>query len=100
MARLLAYAGLDFGTTNTAVGLGDETGSVGLAALPDPGRADGRTWRTVLFFEEDGPPTAGALAIDRFTQVDGEGRLVQSIKSHVASETFKRTTIFGRTYTL
>ncbi|HEY2903686.1 MAG TPA: Hsp70 family protein [Polyangia bacterium] len=92
--------GIDFGTTNTAVGLSDEAGGVRLLSLPGPGGAPATTWRTVLFFEEGLPPTAGAPAIDRFLTVDGDGRLVQSIKSHLSSASFSRTMILGRTYTL
>ena len=58
------------------------------------------TWRTVLFFEEGAPVCAGAPAIDRFAEREGDGRLVQSIKSHLASAVFTRTIILGRTYTL
>ncbi|HEX3693936.1 MAG TPA: Hsp70 family protein [Polyangia bacterium] len=92
--------GIDFGTTNTAVGLADEAGGVRLLSLPGPGGAPATTWRTVLFFEDGLPPNAGAPAIDRFLTVDGDGRLVQSIKSHLSSASFSRTMILGRTYTL
>jgi hypothetical chaperone protein len=94
------YVGIDFGTTNTAVGLADGDGGVRLAALPGSGGQSADTWRTVLFFEVDAPPRAGGPAIDRFLEVEGDGRLVQSIKSHLASGSFTRTMILGRTYTL
>jgi hypothetical chaperone protein len=95
------YVGIDFGTTNTAVGLAEPGGSgVRLATLPGPGGQAASTWRTVLFFEADAPPRAGAPAIDRFLELEGDGRLVQSIKSHLASAAFSRTVINGRTYTL
>jgi hypothetical chaperone protein len=94
------HIGIDFGTTNTAVGVAEADGAVGLAPLPGPGGQGASTWRTVLFFEEDAPPRAGAPAIDRFLEVEGDGRLVQSIKSHLASASFTRTVIMGRTYTL
>ena len=94
------YAGIDFGTTNTAVGLVQNSGGIELAALANPGRAPTSTWRSVLFFEDDAPPCAGGPAIDRFLQVEGDGRLVQSIKSHLASDSFKKTVILGRAYSL
>jgi len=94
------YAGIDFGTTNTAVGLVQDAGGIELAPLANPGRDATSTWRTVLFFEEGAPPSAGGPAIDRFLQVEGDGRLVQSIKSHLASDAFKKTMILGRAYTL
>jgi hypothetical chaperone protein len=69
--------------------------------LPVPGGGSAPLWRTVLFFEEGGRPlSAGAPAIARYLETGGEGRLVQSIKSHLASASFARTQIFGRTYQL
>jgi hypothetical chaperone protein len=100
MASSFPKVGLDFGTTNTALALTDATGAIHLAALPGPEGTSALTWRTVLFFEHDGPVRAGAPAIDRFLELEGDGRLVQSIKSHLASESFTRTMILGRTYTL
>ncbi len=97
------FVGIDFGTTNTAVALASPGGGddgVRLAMLPGPGGVPSATWRTVLFFEEGGPVCAGAPAIDRFAEREGDGRLVQSIKSHLASAVFNRTIIHGRTYTL
>lgn len=96
----MIHVGIDFGTTNSAVGLFDDAGgAVRLLPLPAP---DGPRshWRTVLFFEPGGRLTAGAPAIARYLETGGEGRLVQSIKSHLASATFSRTTIVGRRWTL
>jgi len=93
------FAGIDFGTTNTAVGvLG--AGGIMLAPLPGPDGTSVSTWRSVLFFEEGEVPSAGAPAIERFLLSGGDGRLVQSIKSHLASDAFKRTFILGRPYFL
>lgn len=95
-----AFAGIDFGTTNTAIGLVDACGAIALAPLPNPGMPDSSTWRTVLFYEEGEKPTAGGPAIARYIESGGDGRLVQSIKSHLASDAFKRTIILGRSYSL
>ena len=92
--------GIDFGTTNTAVGLSDASGAVALADLPGQGSGSAKTWRTVLHFDPDGEPLAGAPAIARYVQQEGQGRLIQSIKSHLASATFSRTMIGGRFWTL
>jgi len=97
---MLPHVGIDFGTTNTAVGLCDAAGAVVLADLPGLHEGSLKTWRTVLHFEPDGEPLAGAPAIDRYVQQEGQGRLVQSIKSHLASATFSRTMIGGRFWTL
>ena len=94
------FVGIDFGTTNTAVGLAHANGAVELASLAGPQGSRSSTWRTVLFFEDSAPATAGALAVERFLEVEGDGRLVQSIKSYLASAAFKRTFILGRAYTL
>ena len=68
------HVGIDFGTTNSAIAIADDTGAVHLAPLRgDP------YWRTVLYFEPGGSLTAGAPAIARYLETEGEGRLVQSI---------------------
>ncbi len=89
------FVGIDFGTTNSAVAIADERGGVALAPL-----AGAPYWRTVLYFEPGGGLTAGARAIARYVETEGEGRLVQSIKSHLASASFTRTTIFGKRWAL
>lgn len=89
------FVGIDFGTTNSAVAVAGTTGGVSLAPL-----AGAPHWRTVLYFEPNGGLTAGAPAIARYIETQGEGRLVQSIKSHLASAAFSKTYIFGRRWTL
>jgi len=95
-----AFIGIDFGTTNTSLGLAASDGTVRLAELPGRGGAATTTWRTVLFFEPDATVFAGAPAIDRYAETEGEGRLVQSIKSHLSSAAFTRTMICGKNWTL
>jgi hypothetical chaperone protein len=91
----MGFVGIDFGTTNSAVAIAGEGGDVRLVPLAgDP------YWRTVLYFEPSGGMTAGAPAIARYLETEGEGRLVQSIKSHLASASFSRTHIFGRRWQL
>jgi hypothetical chaperone protein len=89
------YVGIDFGTTNSAIGIADARGDVQLVPLQGASY-----WRTVLYFEPGGGLSAGAPAIARYLETEGEGRLVQSIKSHLASAAFSRTSIFGRRYAL
>jgi hypothetical chaperone protein len=89
--------GFDFGTTNSAM------------ALAVPGQAPRVTppFRSILFFDpdergKDRRPLAvvGPEAIERHLASDGSGRLIQSMKSHLASRQFRATSIFGVTYTL
>ncbi len=86
--------GIDFGTTNSAVAIADRDG---VRLVPLQGATH---WRTVLYFEQGGKLTAGAPAIARYLETEGEGRLLQSIKSHLASAAFSKTYIFGRRWTL
>src|SRR3954451_18960004 len=101
---MAVHVGIDFGTTNTALALAEGDGRVGLADLPGTAAggeaATAKTWRTVLHFDPDAPPLAGAPAIARYVQNEGQGRLIQSIKSHLASASFTRTMIGGRFCTL
>ncbi len=95
--------GLDFGTTNSAVALAGDGGPARVLPLPGGGAGTVRYWRTVLCFEpaEDGAPmrtTAGAPAIARYAASEGVARLLQSIKSHLASASFVDTVIFGRRF--
>ena len=94
------HVGIDFGTTNTALALASDAGAVALADLPSLDGGTSKTWRTVLHFDPDGALMAGAPAIARYVQAGGQGRLVQSIKSHLSSESFSRTMIDGRFWTL
>jgi len=58
--------GIDFGATNSAVAITDDS--------------------------------AGTRAMERYAESGGQGRLVQSIKSHLASELFSGTHAMGRHY--
>src|SRR3954466_13381319 len=101
---MAVHVGIDFGTTNTALALAEDDGHVALADLPGLGSLDeattAKTWRTVLHFDPDAPPLAGAPAIARYVRNEGQGRLIQSIKSHLASASFTRTMIDARFWTL
>jgi hypothetical chaperone protein len=91
----MPFVGIDFGTTNSAVAVAGDDGGVELVPLGGE-----RTWRTVLYFESGGQLTAGAPAIARYLETEGDGRLVQSIKSHLASASFTKTSILGRRWAL
>lgn len=97
--------GLDFGTTNSAIARAGADGVV-LAHFPAAGRTT-ETFRSVLYFDPDelGPDRrplaiAGPGAIEQYLAADGQGRLLQSLKSYLASRLFKSTQVYGRMYTL
>ena len=99
------FVGIDFGTTNSAVGLVGETGRPRLAQFSLPGGGRAPTWRSILYFEpevdrREDAVSAGADAIARYLANDGDGRLILSIKSYLSSALFHKTRILGRTWTL
>src|SRR4051812_10683619 len=94
------HLGIDFGTTNSAVAIATSPDDVRLVPLPGP-HGPASTWRSVLYVDlEAANVLAGAPAIQAYLDADGEGRLVQSIKSFLASATFTKITAGARTWTL
>jgi hypothetical chaperone protein len=98
--------GLDFGTTNSAVAVATSGGSAALAMFPD-GTQRTSTFRSILYFNPETvqPGTrpagiAGPEAIRSYLAAGGRGRLIQSMKSHLASRLFTETNLFGFSYTL
>ena len=101
MARAV---GIDFGTTNSAVAVADGGGVPALACFDDGGDRVS-TFRSILHFEPAegrGRPRvrAGPAALERYLATAGEGRLVQSIKSFLASPLFESTEVYGAVYAL
>jgi len=98
------FVGIDFGTTNSAIAIADDAAPPQLIHFPNPGGDAVSTWRTVLYFEPgDGPRpdvSAGSLAIHRYLETGGDGRFIQSVKSHMASRMFSKTSILSRNYSL
>jgi len=97
--------GLDFGTTNSALALHAGDGAPRLAGFAGP---DGETptFRSLLYFdrEDERAPVevhAGPAALVAYLERDEHaGRLIQSMKSFLASRLFSATEIFGRSYRL
>ena len=97
--------GLDFGTTNSAIGVA-EGDHVELARFAHKaGFAE--TFRSILYFHPDIRDergrfiaTGGPRAIDRYLEAEGKGRLIQSLKSYLADRGFQATSIFTRTHSL
>jgi hypothetical chaperone protein len=103
MGKILRKAiGLDFGTTNSTLAIARRDGTVQLAQFK--GRA---TFRSVLYFDESDNAPAGKLrvvagpdAITSYLNAKTTGRLIQSMKSYLASRLFNQTQIFSETYSL
>jgi hypothetical chaperone protein len=98
--------GLDFGTTNSAVAVATPDGSTVLATFEGDGYWT-TTFRSVLYFDPEANTSnrkplavAGPEAINGYLKGDAGGRLMQSLKSHLASRLFRVTTMFGQKYTL
>jgi hypothetical chaperone protein len=98
---LVKAIGLDFGTTNSALAIAQSDGMVRLAQF-----RDGATFRSIIYFEEhDSTRTklrvvAGPDAIQSYLGAKTPGRLIQSMKSYLASRLFTQTQILGETYAL
>lgn len=91
--------GLDLGTTNSAIAVTEDGSPVRLARhRHDAGLTE--TFRSLLYFRHGEKPVGGPRAIDRYLASDGDGRLVQSMKSYLADASFQATNIFNRTTTL
>ncbi len=96
--------GVDFGTTNTVVALGDGTDHAQLVAFDTPAGPDA-TFRSALSFNHDpAAPSgravnAGPWAIEAYLDDPGETRFIQSFKSYAASPLFSETQMLGRRYT-
>ena len=91
--------GLDFGTTNSSVAVA-ESGKGAETALFRYSGGETDTYRSVLYFEPRTPALSGPRAIERYLGADEKGRLIQSLKSFLASRLFTSTSVFGRQYSL
>ncbi|HZR81006.1 MAG TPA: Hsp70 family protein [Candidatus Binatia bacterium] len=98
--------GLDFGTTNSAIGAATREGAARLATFRE---GDGETsvFRSALHFSAEGhgpnrrpQATAGPRAIASYLDEGAGGRFLQSLKSYLASRLFNDTLIYGWRFTL
>ena len=94
--------GIDFGTTNSSVALATRDGQIDLVRFP---RRNGETesFRSVLYLErirKDGHLRIGSwtgpAAIEHYLEAEKKGRLIQSLKSYLASSNLTGTEILGR----
>lgn len=91
--------GIDFGTSSSALALVEAGGRVRFAQLPTLGEL-APSWRTLLFFEPDAQEvqlpiqySAGGEGIEAYLECMGEGRLLQSFKTHLTTESIGRTQV-------
>ena len=96
--------GVDFGTTNTVVALGDGAGPARLVAFEAPSEPTATFRSTLSFCHDSAEPSgravnAGPWAIEAYLDDPGETRFIQSFKSYAASPLFSETQILGRRYT-
>jgi hypothetical chaperone protein len=103
----LSVAGIDFGTTNSSVALVTGKSKVDLASFIFAG-GETLSSRSVLYFEQLTSAggmkrthgLSGPAAIERYLDSDEKGRLIQSLKSHLASRLLSGTEVFGRRHGL
>ncbi len=95
--------GIDFGTTNCAVAIASSTG-VRMARF---GQNTLETFRSVLYFDAERSrtrarkrPLAGPFAIDAYLAREEPGRLIQSLKSFLASALFTETWVGSNRYSV
>lgn len=98
--------GLDFGTTNSAMAIAVPDGSVQLAEFKEEGHVT-ETLRSILYFfnpldteAENRDVAAGPYAIEAYLKAETRGRLIQSLKSFLASRSFTQTVLYRSFYKL
>lgn len=91
--------GIDFGTTNSSVALARDDYSIEPVRFTTTSGTT-ETYRSVLYFEPRVPGIGGPIAIDRYLAADEKGRLIQSLKSFLASRLFTGTNVYGKQFSL
>jgi hypothetical chaperone protein len=100
------FVGMDFGTTNSAVGVVKADGAAEILSFASVSGSS-QTCRSMLAFEQTHRdshrrliPHIGQQAIDAYLHGDGECRLLQSFKSYLTSRSFTSASILNTTYSL
>jgi hypothetical chaperone protein len=98
--------GFDFGTTNSSIALAADKNDVRVARFA-AAHAATESYRSLLYLErvrEAGRSTikswSGPKGIEHYLNADDKGRLIQSLKSFLASRSLQTTEIFGRRFQL
>jgi len=90
--------GFDFGTSNTAVSI-NRNNAVEVIDI-DRHNSNGKTARSVIYFDEEKNIFIGQEAIDQYIENGAAGRFMQSIKSFLPIPSFDKTVINGKEYGL
>ena len=105
MTERSGSAGLDFGTTNSAIARVIDARPV-LAHYAAVGGST-NTFPSILYFErrKEGTVTrltsaAGPAALQRYLEAEEKGRLIQSLKAYLADRRFDGTSVFSKRHTL
>jgi hypothetical chaperone protein len=95
--------GIDFGTTNSSVAVVTPAGQIRTAQFRYLGNLTD-SYRSLLYFERPEKGTHRAIqcwtgpeAIEHYLNADTKGRLIQSLKSFLASRDLVNTNVLGRT---
>ncbi len=98
--------GLDFGTTNSSIAWLGPDGVPQLASFPSLGGST-ESYRSLLYLEMEklaGRSTiksfSGPAGMEHYLAAESKGRLIQSLKSFLASKTFVSTEVFNKSFTL
>jgi hypothetical chaperone protein len=98
--------GIDFGTTNSSLGLATTAADVRLVRFEHAGGST-EAYRSLLYLEhlKQGHRVVikswtGPVAIEQYLAAETKGRLIQSLKSYLTSRTLTSTDVFGRKHTL
>ena len=101
-----AIIGIDFGTTNSSLALANASGIVELAHFSELGTPTD-SYRSLLYLERvrEGGVNAlkswsGPAGIEHYLSADGNGRLMQSLKSFLSNRSLQSTEVLGRRHTL
>jgi hypothetical chaperone protein len=101
-----ATIGIDFGTTNSSIALANSSGEIELAHFSELGSPTD-SYRSLLYLEqtkERGVNTlkswSGPDGIEHYLSGEGNGRLMQSLKSFLSSRSLQATEVFGRRHSL
>ncbi len=99
--------GFDFGTTNSSMALTTGDSQVRLASFSSGG-AERFSFRSILYFEQYRTSAGtrrthvftGPSAIEHHLDAEEDGRLIQSLKSHLPSRMLTGTEVFGHRHKL